>query len=136
MEIVSPNTWLPRQSPAEGSGTLRVAAEAGQEGMGIFSLLPSVSSRAFTSHSQPEGSCVTETGEVSYLTNTLSRKVLRDAANTPVSSDELRDSHVAGNSQHRERAAKRKENRSDCISASDPDYCSRFGAGLFCIFYE
>lgn len=88
MEVVSPNMWFPRQSPAEGSGTPRVAAEVGQEGMCIFSLLPSVSSKAFPSHTQPEGSCVIEAGEISYLTNTLSRKLLREEANTPVSSNE------------------------------------------------
>lgn len=56
--------------------------------MGIFCLLPPASSKVFTSHTQPEDSYVTAAGEVSYLTNTLSKKILREAANTPVSSDE------------------------------------------------
>lgn len=43
--------------------------------------------QGFASHTQPEGSCVPEAGEISYLTDTLSRKVLREAANTPATCD-------------------------------------------------
>lgn len=82
--------WLLRQSLAEGSWDSQSCCRARAGGMCIFSLLPSVSSKACASHTQPEGSCVPEAQEISYLTDsqTLSRKVLREAANTPASSDE------------------------------------------------